>query len=313
MPNLRTMVEGWDTDERGEFPVEDYLSEDLTTSRYSDMLDRIEILYRFKRSHDKAAEGPIETHVMRWLENVTVAERPLYLLLASRIMFYTLEELRILAKLAAIELAKSRLSATTEEELVDWLRVHAMFVPMSDSGVILVRELRHSFGLHEHMCPMSLESAQEHIVQAADVVVMVDDFIGTGLDVVDRNIDFERALAGLGARPPEYLCTVATEDGCARVEREAQTKVHVGELLTNQHKVFDEDSEVLPESLERGMLKASCAHRGASLLPVEHALGFGGCQLALVMPDNVPDNTLPVIWRQNDTWRALYPRDMRKA
>lgn len=314
MANLRSLVEAWDRDERGEiFPEDDYLREDVAERRYSDLLDRVEALYRFKRSHDQAVDGPIEAHVMRWLENVSVAERPLYLLLASKLMFYTLEELRILVCLAAQRTVESLSAITDPAEQRSWMRQRLLFVPMSDSGAILVRELRHRFDLSEHMCPMSLDHADETNVREAAAIVIVDDFIGTGADITDRHTEFDDKVRHLGGSSLVYLCAVAFADGKLRVEREISIRVYAGEELTKRHKAFDEQSAILTNSLERGMLRTSCAHRGASLEGTENALGFGGCQLVVVMPDNVPDNSLPVIWSDTNSWRPLFRRDVRQV
>ena len=41
-----------------------------------------------------------------------------------------------------------------------------------------------------------------------------------------------------------------------------------------------------------------------------NALGFGDCQLLLSMEHNTPDNTLPIIWFDEDEkmWRPIFKR-----
>ena len=50
-----------------------------------------------------------------------------------------------------------------------------------------------------------------------------------------------------------------------------------------------------------------CKRVGAQLNP-SAPLGYGGCQLLLGFAHNVPNNTLPIFWLQDEAWFPVFKR-----
>ena len=149
-------------------------------------------------------------------------------------------------------------------------------------------------------------------------VVLVDDMLGTGRNMVERlsglNAGFREA--GIGAEIPlsvAVLCGTSKGESAVRafLEREmANADLEVCETI-------GEDSLAFPqglgfwESVEEKNLAKTLARDLGVRVQKRNPLGYGDQGLLLTFSRNCPNNSLPILHgngRGEKSWRAIFPR-----
>ncbi len=137
-----------------------------------------------------------------------------------------------------------------------------------------------------------------------DVVVLLDDFTGTGKQVCDAWNDpetsFGALLAGVGK---VYLIVVAASQA-AKKKIADETSI----TLAPAHQLHDGDN----------VFSTNCAHftpkeRGrlvhyGKMADNRNPKGFGECGLLVVFQHRAPNNTLPILHMEHNGWVGLFPR-----
>ena len=88
---------------------------------------------------------------------------------------------------------------------------------------------------------------------------------------------------------------------------ELDADVYFCEELGKEHMVFSEDSAVFSDARDRESARQLAESVGMKL-EARMPLGYGGIESLIVFYQSCPNNTLPVLWSQNDGWRPLFPR-----
>jgi hypothetical protein len=169
--------------------------------------------------------------------------------------------------------------------------------------------------------------------------VFIDDFCGSGSQATsDTNIkacvDEIRSLSN--HCEISYLMLFATSNGVNNVRNsKLYDRVDTVIELDDSYKCFDTNSRIFPQKenfhFEKDFTKEFCYRLGRPLFRSIHqkegysgecleklseitALGWGDCQLLLGFFHNTPDNTLPVIWYDEDdwTWFPIFKRYNKK-
>lgn len=137
-----------------------------------------------------------------------------------------------------------------------------------------------------------------------DKVVLIDDFSGTGKQVCDAwnsaELSFGELVAGAGK---VYLVVVAaTKTARDKITEETPLSVCYGHLLTDKDNVFSEKCNhyTKPE-------KARILHYNEKADP-SNPKGFGDSGLMVVFCHRCPNNSVPFLRNQNETWTGLFPR-----
>lgn len=154
-------------------------------------------------------------------------------------------------------------------------------------------------------------------VERADSVILVaDDFIGTGntmkaeLQVLIDGLDAEavnwrdRTTLVVGA----YLISDAS---VVESLQKLGSEVAFGATVAHRLQAFDPEANVFES--EGDLFEAKALVEGVGLhLVRDNPLGYGAKGLLLCLPDNCPNNTLPVFWQagkdKERPWRPLFPR-----
>ncbi len=137
-----------------------------------------------------------------------------------------------------------------------------------------------------------------------DVVVLLDDFTGTGEQVCkawnDPGTSFGALLAGIGKI---YLIVVAAGKGAPKRIADETTLT-----LIAAHHLHDSDN----------VFSSSCRHfdksdRDKLLIygkkaDKKYPQGRGECGLLVVFQHRSPNNTLPILHRDTEKWTGLFPR-----
>lgn len=171
-----------------------------------------------------------------------------------------------------------------------------------------------------------------------DYYVFIDDFCGSGSQVTNDTI-VKRAIYDIKSLKSEakifYLMLFGTTHGIENViKTKLFDKVEAVIELDNSFKCFDDYSRYFKDcnvTYEKEFAKNMAYKYGRPLIRSilknegypentldgishEHALGFGNCQLLMGFHHNTPDNTLPIIWYDEEdiAWEPIFRRYNKK-
>jgi hypothetical protein len=135
---------------------------------------------------------------------------------------------------------------------------------------------------------------------AEDNVVFVDDFSGTGNQVV-RMWDTIQEVAAAEAR--FYLIvTAATRMAVDRIAAETGLRLISGTTLECGDNVFDAACGHFSDAEQRTI--EQYGRRADRQRPK----GYGDCGLLFVLCHKTPNNTVPILHANHARWRGLFPR-----
>lgn len=182
------------------------------------------------------------------------------------------------------------------------------FVGLGDageSGQAMLRLFREANGLTadrwQSLCVMPRE-LPGLALKAVDSVVFVDDFAGSGQQMVNYWPLIEELVAS------EARCYLALSATTSRAEAEIRSKtefvLRAPLVLQEEHDLFspacptftDEEKEVL----ERYGKRASKSQ----------PRGFGECGLAIVLSHKTPNNSIPILHANHGNWISPFPRQL---
>lgn len=169
--------------------------------------------------------------------------------------------------------------------------------------------------------------------------VFIDDFCGSGSQATSDNI-IKRCVSELKNLSTDvkisYLMLFATSTGIKNVkDSRLYDRVEAVIELDDTYKCFDANSRIFPQRddslFEKDFTKEFCYRLGRPLfrninqkegwtganleaLSDATALGWNDCQLLLGFFHNTPDNTLPIIWYDEEDidWFPIFKRYNKK-
>ncbi len=206
-------------------------------------------------------------------------------------------------------------------------RVKNLFVTHMDvsgkSGSATVKQYRSANGVSE-----SQSGSPEKVIEALKlspfkhaILVCVDDFVGTGGSA--REGIMTRILAPLEEAVPNWrdrtlvVCApvLAFESGLEYLRSELEPTVHVvaSRSLDSSDQAFTKESSAFETADER-LRAREIAHRYGCQLEKKWPLGYENSEALIVFPDNVPNNSLPILYKQGkltngQDWVPLFPRN----
>ncbi len=137
-----------------------------------------------------------------------------------------------------------------------------------------------------------------------DVVVLLDDFTGTGTQVCDAWNDpqtsFGALLAGVGK---VYLIVVAASKAARkRIEKETAISLLPAHDLHESDNVFSESCRHFTR-----VDRVKLIHYG-KIADKKSPKGFGDCGLVVVFQHRTPNNSIPILHADHSRWTGLFPR-----
>ena len=133
-----------------------------------------------------------------------------------------------------------------------------------------------------------------------DTIVFVDDFSGTGDQVVGF---WPQTQELIGSEATAYLLlAAATENAVARIEQETSLKVFAGRTLNEKSNIFGGTSTVF------GQRQRNCLLKYCTAADKKAPKGYGDCGLLFAFGHTTPNNSIPVLHASKQTWRGLLPR-----
>ncbi len=261
-------------------------------------LERWEGLFRHYRMH------PSRERLISWLkqfqdEHQSIAHR----VLDSVIL---LSELEIQTGYKSILDALPGWSKNPTERRGRWY-----FIGMGnpgESGQAMLRLFREANGLtadrwqNSFVAPRELPSLA---LKAIDNVVFVDDFAGSGQQMVGYWPLIEELVA---SEAHCYLVLSATTTRAeAEIRNNTELDIKSPVILSEEHNLFSphcatftEDEKIILEEYGR---KASRTQ----------PRGYADCGLALVLSHKTPNNSIPILHANHDSWISPFPRQLIAA
>lgn len=137
-----------------------------------------------------------------------------------------------------------------------------------------------------------------------DIIVLLDDFTGTGQQICDAwnspELSYSELVAGAGR---VYLIViVATRRARERIREETTISLSSGHYLGDQDNVFSDKCKHFSKAEKERLLTYN--QRADST----NAKGRGDSGLLVVFFHRCPNNTIPIMHVQNDRWVGLFPR-----
>lgn len=166
--------------------------------------------------------------------------------------------------------------------------------------------------------------------------VFIDDLCGSGSQATSKNSNIKRCVEHIRALSPKsrisYFVLFGTTEGLNVVKNAKNSNneflFDCAEAVVefdNSYKCFSDESRYFKNPLNRDSAKKMALKYGFDLAKQiaiceefpnpdkyaqRHALGFKDCQLLLSMHHNTPNNTLPIIWFDEDErfWFPIFKR-----
>jgi hypothetical protein len=257
--------------------------------------------------------GIINATIDSWLNQFDRADRDLAARLLDAVEFYGQSQIhaayrQALASLPGWDKAPSKRTG-------NW-RFAAMSGSAGESGDAMLYQFRLANGLddkkfHDLFVSRSdlfrqpmLPDDNPHKLGLGDVVVLLDDFSGTGKQVCDAWNDpqtsFGALLAGVGK---VYLILVAAPKSARRrISDQTSLSLVVAHELQESDNIFSQHCAKFTDR-DRARILNYC-----KLADNKNPQGYGNCGLVIVFQHRPPNNSIPILHADHPKWTGLFPR-----
>ena len=137
-----------------------------------------------------------------------------------------------------------------------------------------------------------------------DVVVLLDDFSGTGTQVCqawnDPETSFGALLAGVGK--VHLILVAASKAARKRIAAETALVPLPAHELHESDNVFSDQCKHFSAAD-----RAKLLHYG-KIADKRNPMGFGGCGFVVVFQHRPPNNSIPILHADHPKWTGLFPR-----
>ena len=166
--------------------------------------------------------------------------------------------------------------------------------------------------------------------------VFIDDLCGSGSQATSKNSNIKRCVECIRTLSPKsrisYFVLFGTTEGLNVVKNAKNSNgvflfdcVEAVVEFDNSYKCFSDESRYFKNPVDRDSAKTMALKYGLDLAKqiavyeefpdpdkyaLRHALGFKDCQLLMSMHHNTPNNTLPIIWfdENEEKWFPIFKR-----
>ncbi len=278
------------------------------------------------RQYWRKFEGPDE--IFKWLHNFSNEDEIyLALVLASNILYYTLDQMRYLWRIILMnrvkllvldEMFRDGALPDIAEWFPEYLREKCIFVgygKASKSGQSAVYFFKQSHNVRDlkYMELFEFLHSSEDL-STKERIFLLDDFVGSGNQAKTtwyNKID-GKSFNEVSAQNPHlkfiYIAMVGLKDGKKEIEKNTPMKVILGEELDERFKCFSDVSVIYRDPNERIKAREVMQEKGRMLY--KWPLGYDNMELAVAFYHNTPNNSLPVIWKRmpDGSWYPLFER-----
>lgn len=308
------------------------MSDEKYNQLWASLENKIKIL------SEEVWEGHVnKSKINSWLDNFTGKHKPhkverLHALsLVSQFMYFGKKQIEALLQALYRDLYRYPIIAelrklnsdTTDQKIIEPLfqdtLIKTRFVSVggaSESGTHLLYYFRQQTNLPadiiisgDQLLHYNDNFTTHKYLKTPERYVFIDDFCGTGDQFADN---IESVVQQLKATTPHLKFYYYPLFATSRALNKIRTAGFVDEVrcvmeLDYSYECFHPKSRYFSDASELSTSREIFTQYGTVILPAA-PLGYGGCQLLLGFHHNVPDNTLPIIWMDNEKWTGLFTR-----
>ncbi|MDR6370568.1 hypoxanthine phosphoribosyltransferase [Chryseobacterium bernardetii] len=162
-------------------------------------------------------------------------------------------------------------------------------------------EYRDMHGNNKFLFPSSYLKFKEQYNRDKDLVLLIDDFLGTG-DTADEVLNFYIKEGNLNPLKVKIITLISQEEGIKRISN----KFGIDTLANTVKKRALTDFYTQNEDLE--IKKKLLLQMSKSISIKQDFLGYKNSEALVCILNKSPNNTLPIFWYENKTHPAPFPR-----
>jgi hypothetical protein len=182
-----------------------------------------------------------------------------------------------------------------------WLIVG--FGNAGESGAAMVRSFREANGLANRKFDKLFCTARDLPSQkltAQDTVIFVDDFSGTGKQIMEVWPTLEELIASDAKR--YLILTAITSAAYDRISTIDGLEVMADKMIKDEDNIFARSCNFFSIK-EKAVLLSYCKKADR-----RHPKGFGDCGLLYILSHKTPNNSVPILHANHQKWIGLFPR-----
>jgi hypothetical protein len=257
--------------------------------------------------------GIINVTIESWLNQFDASDQDLAARVLDAVEFYGQSQIHAAYRQALAALSGWHISPSKRKGR--W-RFAAMSGSAGESGDAMLYQFRIANGLDaKHLNGLFvsrsdlfrqplLPDGDPQKLAKDDVVVLLDDFSGTGKQACDAWNDpetsFGALLAGVGK---VYLILVAASKAARmRISDETAMRLMPAHELREGDNVFSDQCKHFTKSDRAKLL------RYGQIADRKHPKGFGDCGFVVVFQHRSPNNSIPILHADHSRWTGLFPR-----
>ena len=139
-------------------------------------------------------------------------------------------------------------------------------------------------------------------LSARDNVVFVDDFAGTGSQMVEYWPTLQELVAS--EAKCYLLLTAITEWAEEKLRKHTEFRVRADLMLGKERNLYTEECGIFSE--EELLVMDSYG----AIAWAQHPRGFGDCGLCFILSHKTPNNSIPILHANHERWIGLFPRHL---
>ncbi|WP_298242769.1 hypothetical protein [uncultured Bradyrhizobium sp.] len=185
--------------------------------------------------------------------------------------------------------------------------VFTAFGKPGESGLSMLRIFREANGLTRSQ----YDDLFRHVTEipklkltAADTIILVDDFSGSGKQVCKRWPQLQELIAS-DARCLIIL-TAATADAKKKIEHETELEVISHITIQQNENVFSSRCTRFSQPEKNSLLKY------CRIADAQNPKGFSETGLLYVLSHKTPNNSIPILHTNHPRWIGLFPRNLQQ-
>lgn len=267
-----------------------------------------------------------------WLKNFSESEQPYALNLLNVFLYYndalidallkgTMQNLSEIVVPRAADFAEARVQWSSFLHDLVITYVEGEKPSPTDSGYIFARKARQVLGISENQIKAPAEALQLMIDDPRRAVIFVDDFVGSGNQIIDT---WKREYV-LGSAKSQsfrsvatpctrifYIPVIATTYGLSRLQSSCENlNTYPAHELSDDYSLISPNSVLWPDHLKPHaveFLHEASVRAGITSDQAMNWRGFHNLGLSVAFEHSVPDATIPLFWWNRKGWFPLRER-----
>jgi hypothetical protein len=259
-------------------------------------LDEWDRTFRFYR------EPPTNAAIEQWLARFRPADRDAAARVLDCVEVISESKIQEGYKTALQSIAGWHKNAASREG--KW--VFTAFGKPGESGLSMLRIFREANGLTR----AQYDDLFRHVPEipklkltAADTIILVDDFSGSGKQICRR---WPQLLELIASEARCFIVlTAATATAKDKIERETELEVLTQTIIQVNENIFSDRCSRFNAEEKRTLL------RYCKLADAKNPRGFNEGGLLYVLSHKTPNNSIPILHTNHNRWVGLFPRNLQ--